>query len=762
MASHRLEACCEQSLAAGPAVRDRNEAPSGPVLIATKMRPPALHDQVIPRVSLLEHLRAGTSHRLTLVACPAGFGKTTTLAAWRETETARKPVAWLTLDEGDNDSAVLWSYIIEALHRACPAISRPASPHPTGLPAVLQQALPRLVNELSQQGAVTLILDDWHWVSDDAACASLAWFIRHAPSTFQLVLSTRTEPSLPLAAMRARGELLEFRSDDLRFTDQEAGAFLNGRLALGLRPDDVEGLVRRTEGWPAGLYLAALSLQRTADRNAVIKRFGPSHRHVAAFLVAEVLDGHDQSAQDLMIRSSILDRLSGPLCDAVLRRGNSGVVLEALSRANLFLVPVPGENQWYRFHPVFAQLLRAELERREPGRVRGLHRRAYAWHRDHGTTAAAIQHALQAGAYAEAAELLEANWVSYAIGGRYAKVLAWLRQFPDEMLSNDAPLLLVEAWMLTLSAKRWDAAHALAAVERLSDLGTGPLPDGFSSAEASLTSLRACFPWGDIGSQLKNAHRAVELEGRGSPWRPVVCWAMGKAQYLQGELRVADTWFAESLALGLPGAKLTVEASSFAYRSLIAGDLGCLERQRLLAERATQLLLDHDTEKPDGVVPLALGLSLAARDRWQEARPLIKRGVAVLRRPGGQPTEAAMALLAYASALRGVDDRQESLAVIAEARSVLESCPDPGVLTGRLRNLEQVHRARGGSGSRELTTQEFRVLKLLDSDLSQRAIGAELYVSYNTVHSHVEAIYRKLDVCSRTRAVERARELRLV
>jgi LuxR family maltose regulon positive regulatory protein len=737
-------------------------APSGPVLIGTKMRPPIPHDQVIPRVRLLEHLRAGTSHRLTVVACPAGFGKTTTLAAWRDAEIARKPVAWLTLDEGDSDSRVLWSYLIETLHRACPAISRPPPPHPAGMALIVQEILPRLVSELSQQDPVALILDDWHWASDDGASASMAWFIRHAPATFQLVLSTRTEPSLPLAAMRARGQLLEFRSDDLRFTVQEADAFLNGRLALGLRPDDIEDLVERTKGWPAGLYLAALSLQRTADRDAVIKRFGPSHRHVADFLVAEVLDGHDQSTKTLMTRSSVLERLSGPLCDAVLQQENSGAVLEKLSRTNLFLVPVPGENQWYRFHPVFGQLLRAELNRREPELVRGLHHRAYAWHRHHGTTAEAIQHALRAGAYAEAAELLEANWVSYVVGARYARVLAWLRQFPREMLRSDAPLLLVKAWMLTLSAKRPEAERALAAVERLGELGKGPLPDGFSSVEASLRSLRACFPWGDVGSQLRNAHRAVELEGRGSPWRPVVCWAMGQAQYLHGEPRVADRWFAESLALGLPSAKLRVEASSFAYRSLIAGDLCHLDRQRLLAERAAELLLDRSTQKADGVVPLAVGLSLAARGRSREARPLIKRGIAVLRRPGGQPTEVAMALLAYASALRGVDDRQESLAVIADARSVLESCADPGILAGKLRMLERVHRVRDESGSQELTTQEFRVLRLLDSDSSERAIGAKLYVSYNTVHSHVEAIYRKLGVDSRAHALERARELRLV
>jgi LuxR family transcriptional regulator, maltose regulon positive regulatory protein len=750
MAGHPFEARCA----------DSPPDQLGPVLIVTKMRPPTLHDQVIPRTSLLEHLRVGAGHRLTLVACPAGFGKTTTLAAWREAETARKPVAWLTLDEGDNDSALLWSYITAALHRVCPAIGR-SDPAP-GAASVVEEVLPRLVNELSQQDAVTLILDDWHWVSDDTACQSLAWFIKHAPLTFQLVLSTRTVPSLPLAAMRAHGELLEFRSDDLRFTGEEAATFLNGRLALGLRPDDIAGLVERTAGWPAGLYLAALSLRRTTDRNAAIKRFEPSHRHVADFLVAEALDPHDQSVQALMIRSSILKRLSGPLCDAVLQHEQSGAVLETLSRANLFLEPVPGEAGWYRFHPLFARLLRAELERREPGLVGALHRRAYAWHRDHGVTAEAIQHALQARAYAEAAELIEATWVSYASGGRSASVLAWIRQFPDEIMSGNTPLLLVEGWILALLGKRQEAAHAIAAVGQAAEFSAGPLPDGFSSAEASLTSLRASFPWGDVGTQLKNARRAVDLEDHGSPWRPVVCWAMGMALYVRGELDEADRWFVESLALTLSGAKLNVDASSLAYRSLIAGEQGRIDRQRLLAEQATELVLDRGTEKANGAVPLALGVSLAARGRPRAARPLIERGVAALRRPGSQPTEAAVALLHYASALRALDDRQQSLAVTAEARSVLESCRNPGVLTERLRTLERGHRMRRESGKQELTRRELRVLKLLDSDLSERAIGTELFVSFNTVHSHIRAIYRKLGVCSRTHALERARELELV
>ena len=378
---------------------------------------------------------------------------------------------------------------------------------------------------------------------------SITWFIEHAPPGFQLVLASRTEPILPVGALRAHGELLELRAGDLRFTCEEADAFLNGRLGLGLTPEDVEALMEKTEGWPAGLYLAALSLQHAADRHALVRRFGGSNRHVVDFLETEVLDAHDPPAQALMLRTSVLERLSGPLCDAVLEQEGSAAMLDALSRSNLFLVPLDDEGGWYRFHHVFAQLLRVELERREPGLAPALHRRAYCWHRDHGTTGEAIQHAMAAGAYAEAAGLIQGLWISYANTCRYDTVLAWLRRLPAEVLDGNVQLLLVQAWVLSLSARREEAALAIAAVERLGDLGGGPLPDGFSSGEASLTMLRACFPWGDVGAQLENGRRAAELEGPGSPWRPLACWAVGTGLYFRGEPEEADRWFAESAAL---------------------------------------------------------------------------------------------------------------------------------------------------------------------------------------------------------------------
>ena len=731
------------------------------VLLATKLRPPAVRDQVISRERLLEALRAGSGLGLSLVACPAGYGKSTLLAVWRETEAARRPVAWLTLDEGDDDPVVLWSYVIEALHRACPALRLPVPAQMAAAASVVQEVLPSLVNELDDLGEVTLILDDFHRLPGGEARESLAWLVDHAPPTFQVVLSTRTEPDLPLAALRAHGELLELRADDLRFTSEEADSFLNGRLGLGLMPDEVDSLLARVEGWPAGLYLTALSLRRSTDRHALVNELGASSRHLIDFLEQEVLQAHDPRMQELMLRSCILERLSGPLCDAVLDQQHSAPMLDALSHSNLFLISLDDEGEWYRFHPSFAQLLRVELERREPGAAPALHRRAYAWHRDHGTTGEAVEHAIAAGVHPEAAELIEASWVSHANSGRYDTVLAWIQQLPEEMQSSNTALLLVKAWMLSLSAKREEAGQAIAAAERLDESGGGALPDGFSSAEASLTMLRACCPWGDVGAQMESARRAAELEGPGSPWRPLACLMVGTGLYCRGELGEADRWFAESAALPQWNAPWPAGPSSLAYRSLIAGDTGRLEDQRLLAQDAAELAREHRTEKANGVVPVALGVSLAARSKPEEAKRLIERGVACLR-SRGQPIELAMALLHHGSVLRALGGREDSHAAITEARSIIGSCPDPGILTWRLSAWGPSPRAGTNSGDGQLTQGERRVLQLLTSDLSERDIGRALYVSHNTVHSHIRSIYRKLGVSSRAHALQRTRDLRLL
>ena len=377
----------------------------------TKLHPPAGRTQTLARDRLFERLRAGAGTKVTLVAAPAGCGKTTLLGTWREAEEATRPVAWLSLDEGDNDPVVLWSYVLAALRGECPTLEVTASPELVGASRIVDTFLPELVNELTALGDAALVLDDFHRLTSGPARDSVAWFIDRAPSTFQLVVATRSEPALPLAALRAHGELLEVRAEDLGFTPAEADVLLNDRLELELEPEYVHDLVERTEGWAAGLYLAALSLRAVDDRHAFVSRFGGGSRYVVDFLVDEVLEAHDPEMQALMLRSSVLERLCGSLCDAVVEQEGSDELLAALSRANLFLLPLDDRGEWYRFHHLFAQLLRVELEHREPGLAPTLHRRAFTWHRDNGLVDQAIEHALKADAFAEAGDLIATTWI---------------------------------------------------------------------------------------------------------------------------------------------------------------------------------------------------------------------------------------------------------------------------------------------------------------------------------------------------------------
>src|SRR6188472_1725780 len=293
-----------------------------PVLLLTKLHPPFVPTQTVARERLFARLGEGRGRRLTLVACPAGFGKSTLLAAWREHELAHRPVAWVTLDGGDDDTVVLWSHVMAAL--GLPPEEAAAAP-------LQEVVLPRLINHLFEQEDVVLVLDDFHRLGSATARESVAWFVEHLPATVQLVISTRADRALPLGALRAHGELVELRADDLRFTLDEAGEFLNARLGLELAADDVELLVARTEGWPAGIYLAALSLTGKDDKPALVRAFDGTSAHVVDFLSTEVLDGFDPELQAFMLRTSVLERLCVPLCDAVVGERVSAVALESLA-----------------------------------------------------------------------------------------------------------------------------------------------------------------------------------------------------------------------------------------------------------------------------------------------------------------------------------------------------------------------------------------------------------------------------------------------
>jgi LuxR family transcriptional regulator, maltose regulon positive regulatory protein len=732
--------------------------PDAPVLLLTKLHPPSVPAQTVGRERLLERLRDGRGLKLSLVAGPAGFGKSTLLAAWREEEAHERPVAWMTLDEGDDDAVVLWSHVIEALGRACPALADAIRAEELPAAPLLEVMLPRLVNELTEQGEVVLILDDFHRLTSAASRESLAWFVDYMPSTVQLVLSTRADPALPLGALRAHGQLLELRADDLRFTGAEAHEFLNDRLGLDLAAADIDLLVARTEGWPAGIYLAALSLAGKPDKAGLVRAFDGTSAHVVDFLSSEVLNAYEPGLQTFMLRTSVLERLCVPLCDAVLRHTGSAAALESLARANLFLLPLDDQRRWFRFHHLFAQLLRVELERREPEVVAALHRRAFEWHDEFGTTDEAIHHAVAAHAFAEAGSLIAETWVHYVNAGRTSTVLDWLLRFPEATLDADARLLLVLAWISALRGSEDEMRGALTRLRRLGALEDGPLPDGFASLEASLCVLSAAFAWGDVAASLEAGARSAKLEGPESPWRPVVTWSLGWGHYCNGELDLAEGWLTETAALAPPADQWIVGTGAIADLSLIAGLRGRRADQLRLATEAMDQAREQGLleAREVGEVHTAHGVALAAHGRREEAMPALEQGV-FLRRLWGQPLDLVDGLIALAAATAGVGDRERAAELFREAEATLATCPDAGVLPERLAAARRAAGlGRAATGRDELSERELQVLALLGGGLSEREIGEELFLSFNTVHSHVKSVYRKLGVSSRAEAVAHA------
>ncbi len=727
-------------------------------LLLTKLHAPTRRDQTVERERLFERLRPKPGVKLTVVAAPAGSGKTTLLGQWRDRESVHRPVAWVSVDEGDNDVAVLWAHVLESLRLACPEI-RAGWSDVISAPRIVDVVLRELVNELAAQDDVALILDDFHRLSSGGARDSIAWLVEHAPATFQLVLATRREPALALGVLRAHGELVELRADELGFTSDEADELLNTRLALRLERADVDRLVERIEGWPAGLYLAGLSLAWVDDRHAFVDTFGGTSRHVVDFLVDEVLDAHDPETQTLMLRSSILERLSGPLCDAVLEREGSADLLEALSRFNLFLLPLDDRGEWYRFHQLFAQLLRVELEHREPGLARELHRRAFVWHRDHGDVDVAIQHAVKAEAFEEAGLLVAESWVEHANLGRHATVLAWLDRFGREQLRDDGNLLTARAWVLALAGDREASAEAIAELERHGDLDAGPLPDGFSSFESSLATLRATISWGETRKALEHAYRAVELEAPESPWWPAACGALGTNLYFDGRPAEADPWLAQAAELAPARRQWRVAISALATRSLVAGDLARLDDQAAFAAQAARIARERGLEEVEGDALIASGAALVAQGNVRQGLWLLDRGATVLR-AFGHPRKLANGLIHRAAALKALH-AWEAQAAIVEARVAVEACPDPGALVVWLGALERRPQGRPARAS-ELSGRELVILRMLKGRLSERDIGRELYLSYNTIHSHTRSIYRKLGVSSRAEALAHAHERGLI
>jgi LuxR family maltose regulon positive regulatory protein len=716
------------------------------------------------RRRLLGLLRNALDCKVSVMSAPTGYGKTTLLAHWRQVEEAELPFAWVSLDEQDNDPVRLWGHILEALRRVVPEEDFGADVL-VGLSAVEQRfvgiTLPTLINELAELPyQVVLVLDDYQVVTEEDSHETVVFFVEHLPENVHLVISSRTDPPLPLGRLRARAEMNEIRTQELAFTDEEAECLLNEKMALEIGTDDLSVLVERTEGWPAGIYLASLSLQNKEDKHAFIESFGGSNRYIVGLLGEEVLANLTEDVRQFLLRTSVLRTMKGPLCDAVTGREDSGMLLRELANSNLFVVSLDEQGKWYRYHHLFSELLLYELKSSQPNLEPTLRRWASEWLEDEGYVEGAIRQAIAAADYERVGVLIARHWSGYVFAGHSATVQRWLDSLPEEMITHDAALCLVKAWIHTLYGEREESESFLVLAEDSSY--KGPLPDGTASVESGVALVRGIFGYGGVQAMVRAIQSAAELESRQiSPRTVLADLGLGLSLYYRGYTSRARKPLEEGLTLTSVDQPV-LRIAMLSALSYVAGDEGHLEEAESLAREARRAVEKFNLQEipQSSVVDIALGRALAKRRKLAEAQAELENGLLMRQQlPDLNPWPMIIGLLTLSDVGLARGDRNGARKVLAEARAILEDNPDAGVfpeLVERQARKLLARKAREGQLDGELTERERDVLRLFGGELSARQMAQSLYVAPSTVRTQIKSIYRKLGVSSRGKAVEEA------
>jgi LuxR family maltose regulon positive regulatory protein len=729
------------------------------VVIATKLFRPSLRQQSVERKRLHDMLRQGLTLPLTLVVAPAGWGKSTLVADWlaRDAVTA----GWVSLDGGDNDPKRFWRYLLLAADQAGSAAGAVALRRLDAAGSdVLRDVLPAFVNELAAAEApLVLVLDDYHLVTSTQVHTTVATLLDRSPPQLHLMLLTRADPSLPLSRLRVRADLAELRAEDLRFSAAEAVEFFSSRLGPLLSEHDVLRLLARTEGWAAGLQLAALRLRDRADPADFIERFTGADWHIVSYLGEEVLASQPPEVREFLLVTSVLNRMCAPLCDALTERADGASLISEIYRANLFLVPLDDEHRWFRYHHLFGGLLRHELSRTAPDRPPVLHRRAAQWYADRGDAAEAIGHAIASGDGSLSGRLVAAHWRRPFNAGQLETVRMWLDALPADLVSADASLSAARVWVALDTGRLEEVGAALDAAET-------SVPQ-----DAELMVLRALqlYKAGDTGGA---AARLREISpSADDPFIATV------HRLVQG---ISWMWLGDTGRAG----ELLVEAArraeddgnrlAYIYaegcRALLAvsrGDLALADSLVADAESAVGQTLS-DSHFVAMFPALARARLAIERADWAAARHAAGAAVELGRRGAGR-VELAAALLTAAKASRICPDPQDPGvdpgALVGEARGILRHCADPGPLVTTWLTGEQravAARTRQEGLIEPLTDRELTILRLLPAPSSLRGLASELFVTPNTLKTHLRAIYRKLGAESREEAVIRARERGLI
>jgi LuxR family maltose regulon positive regulatory protein len=690
----------------------------------------ALGEGLVARARLVRRLTEVHDIALTLLVAPAGYGKTTTLVEWAQHD--ERPFAWVPLHRSDD----------EAEH--------------------LRASVARATDPLAGRGReFVLVLDDVQVLRSRGAIDVLTALVEDPPAGAQLVLASRCEPALPLGRLRAHREVLELTPRDFVMTRREAAALLE-LAGADLAAADVDALVRRTEGWPAGLYLAAVSLRDQPDTAAAIARFGGDDRVVSDYVADCLLSELTAEEVTFLQRTSVLDRLSGPLCDAVLRESGSAERLRDLARANALVVRLDRTDEWYRYHGLLAQMLRAQLRRREPELEGELHRRASRWHADHGDVDAAIRHAVTAGDVRLAGDLLFANAFRYIPQGHNATVRRWLGHFTDEQVAGCAPLALVAANADLADGDRDRAEHWTAAAGRALD--GAPARRRPPAVEAGVAAMRAAIARDGVQRMRDDAARAYALDAEASPARSMDRLLEGTACHLLGARERAFELLEEGSRRGVVGAP-SVNAQCLAQLALLALDRDDWSLATELAARArSQIERFRLAGYPTMSLVLAVAaLTHASRGRVQAATDDCAEATRLLERMDAfVPWYVAEVKIVLARAALRLSDVAGARALLEEAALAVRATPDAPVLAAWHEEASAQVDDYATSASvtpATLTTAELRILALLPTHLSFREMGSRLYVSPNTVKTQAQAVYRKLDASSRSEAVARAHEL---
>ncbi len=678
--------------------RKPEDAVTSTPLLTTKLYMPPVGPRWVPRPHLIQQLEEGLhlGQRMTLVSAPAGFGKTTLLSEWLRQ--ADRPVTWLSLDDGDNDPTRFLAYLIAALQKIDPAIGQSAqatlqATHP--LP--MESLLTTLINDIvAAAEPFILVLDDYHVIETPAIHQAVSFLLDHMPPLDQgmhLVVATRADPPLPLARLRGRGQLTELHAAELRFTSSEAGVYFNDTMALDLSAEHVAALEQRTEGWIVGMQLAALSLQEQENVAGFVQAFSGSQRYVIDYLTEEVLNRQTQEIQAFLLQTAILDRLTGSLCDAVrfgtaetpsISKG-SGVtqgaesqkVLEALEAANLFLVPLDEERRWYRYHHLFADILRQRLERERGDLVPELHRRASEWYQANEWYPDAVHHSLAAGDEERAAELIGQRGWAMLVRGEMRELLGWLNSLPQNLVSSRPQLGVIHTWALALTGQWTEVKQSLAKI------GDGYVPGEIAAIQAYVASVQ-----GDVPRTIALCKQASEALPE-SKWfsRSFVALSLGIAYFAGGQPRAASKALGEAIELCRASDLTYMMQATMIELGLVQETAGSLREAAQTCRRALELAPGQDVRPVPNVgrAYVCLGKVHCEWNNLDRALQYVTKGIELTEMGGFTSAQLfGYAWLAEVCLARG--DMKAASQALEKADRLIQRHPYAG-LSGTLTNL---------------------------------------------------------------------------